>query len=109
MTHTGVLWRRTLNVRADRGLAGGVSLPPAGRHGLLLNAVAQPLSPALRFRHPRGADCPLAGDQPPDGVAPARAHGQGRHSDGAPSDGWTTPRQTVTTLRRTHCRVHPEP
>src|SRR6266571_6319106 len=109
MAHAGRRCRRTLDGRADRGLAGGVSLPPAGRYGLLLNAVAQPLSPALRFRCPSRPNCPFAVYQPPDGFATARTHLQGSHSDGAPSHGRATPRQTVTTLRRTHCRVRPDP
>src|ERR1700683_3073207 len=109
LAHAGRRFRRRLDGRAVRGLAGGILFPPAGRHGLLFDAVARPLPPALRCRYPSGPDRSLVGDQPADGFAAARTQVQGRHSDSAPSYGWSTPRQTVTTLRRTHRRVRSVP
>ena len=100
---------RPLDRRADRGLACGVSLPPEGRQGLLLDAGAQPLPAALRCRFACGPDCSLTRDEPADGIAAARAYFQGSRSGGASSHGRSIPRQTVTTLCWTHCRVRPEP
>src|SRR5260370_29737918 len=109
MAHAGRCCCRTLDDRTDRGLAGNVPLPGAGRHGLLLDADGGPLSPALWLWSPGGPDCSLAVDQPADGVAAAGTHIQGSHSDSAPSYGRSNSRKSVASLRRTHCRVRRVP
>src|SRR6266404_9837229 len=71
LAHTGRCCCRAVDSRADCGLAGGVLLPAEGRHGLLFDADARPLSPSLWLRYPGGPDCSPAGDQPADGFAAA--------------------------------------
>src|SRR5260221_56666 len=107
LAHTGRCCGRTLDSRADRGLAVGVLLPAGGRHGLLFDADTRPLPSACWHRYPSGLDCSLAVDQPADGFAATRTRFEGSHSSSASSYGRSTPRQTVATLCRTHCRVRP--
>src|SRR5215813_8565591 len=94
MAHSGRCVPQSFDGRADRSLAGGVLLPPAGRRRLLFDAAAQPLPPALRFWSCRGANCALAGDQSPDGLASARRLFQRGDSGGAPPYGRPAPWQT---------------
>src|SRR5437588_2528312 len=100
---------RTLDRRAGRGLASGLSLPPAGRRRLLCHPLAQSFLAPLSVGSPGRPDRASAWREPADGFPAAGRLCQGGHPVSPSSHGRPLPRQTVAPLCRPDCRVRPDP